>query len=79
MTESLRLTAVYEDGEDGWIVASVPELPGVLSQGRDLEEARRMIRSALADWLRWYVEDQRPAELPAVSGQHEELEVVIAP
>jgi len=76
--ESLKLTAVYEDGDDGWIVASVPEIPGVLSQGRDLDEARHMIRSALADWLRWYVEDQQPQETPPPTARREQLEVVIA-
>jgi len=78
VAESLKLTAVYEDGDDGWIVASIPEVPGVLSQGCDLAEARLMIRSALADWLRWYVADQRPAEAAPASARQERLEVVIA-
>lgn len=26
MNETLRLTIVYEDGGDGWIVASIPEV-----------------------------------------------------
>ena len=30
---SLRLTIVYETGDDGWIIASVPEVPGVHSHG----------------------------------------------
>ena len=34
MSESLRVTIVYEHGEDGWIVASIPEVPGANSQGR---------------------------------------------
>jgi predicted RNase H-like HicB family nuclease len=33
MSETLRLTIVYEDGGDGWIVASIPEVPGAHSQG----------------------------------------------
>lgn len=31
---------VYEDAEDGWIVASIPEVSGVFSQGRTRDEAR---------------------------------------
>jgi len=37
-----------------------------------------MIRSALVDWLRWYVEDQRPQEAAPASARRERLEVVIA-
>jgi predicted RNase H-like HicB family nuclease len=68
VSDTLDLTIVYEPGEDGWITVSIPEVPGVLSQGRTREEARKMILSALNDWLRFYVEDQRserPGEIPA--------------
>jgi hypothetical protein len=40
--EPLRLTITYEEpDEDGWIVASVLEVPGALSQGRSREERVR--------------------------------------
>ncbi len=42
-----KFTAIYEHTEDGWWVASVPEIPGAHSQGRTLEEAREMIRDAV--------------------------------
>ena len=41
-----RLTAIYERGEDRWIVVTCPEVPGAISQGRDMEEAREMIKDA---------------------------------
>jgi len=47
MSESLRLTIVYEEGKDGWIVASIPEVPGAHSQGRDRAEARENVIDAL--------------------------------
>jgi predicted RNase H-like HicB family nuclease len=47
VSESLRVTIVYEQGEDGWIVASVPEVPGANSQGRTREEARANVIDAL--------------------------------
>jgi predicted RNase H-like HicB family nuclease len=28
----LYITILYEEGDDGWIVSSIPEVPGVLSQ-----------------------------------------------
>jgi predicted RNase H-like HicB family nuclease len=43
----LDLTIVYEQGEDGWIVASIPEVAGVFSQGHTREEARANVIDAL--------------------------------
>jgi len=48
---TLRMTIVYEQGEDGWIVASVPEVPGTHSQGRTREEARANVIDALETML----------------------------
>jgi predicted RNase H-like HicB family nuclease len=47
MSETLHLTIVYEDGNDGWIVASIPEVPGAHSQGHSREEARANVIDAL--------------------------------
>jgi predicted RNase H-like HicB family nuclease len=48
MGEVLNLTIVYEPGDDGWITVSIPEIPGVLSQGRTHKEARENVIDALA-------------------------------
>lgn len=40
MGESLRVTIVYEPGEDSSIVASIPEVHSAHGQGRTREEAR---------------------------------------
>ena len=47
MSESLRVTIVFEQGEDGWIVASIPEVPGANSQGKTREEAWQNVIDAL--------------------------------
>jgi predicted RNase H-like HicB family nuclease len=47
MSESLQFTIVFEVGEEGWIVASVPEVPGAHSQGRNRDEARANVIDAL--------------------------------
>src|SRR5262245_30058938 len=47
MSESLQVTIVYEQGEEGWVVASIPEVPGAHSQGRTREEARANVIDAL--------------------------------
>ncbi len=43
----LELTVRYQDIEDGWVMASVIELPGVHTQGATYEEARENILDAL--------------------------------
>ncbi len=43
----IELTAIYEPQPDGWIAASIAEIPGVLTQGRTMEEAREMLADAL--------------------------------
>jgi predicted RNase H-like HicB family nuclease len=45
--EQLELTIVYEPGEGGWVIASIPEVAGVFSQGRTREEARANVIDAL--------------------------------
>ena len=47
VSESLELSIVFEDGGDGWIVASIPQVPGTHSQGRTREEARANVIDAL--------------------------------
>lgn len=51
---SSQLTVVYQQLEDGWIQAQVPELPGAVSQGRNLQEAREMIQEAVELLLETY-------------------------
>ena len=74
MSEALRLTIVYEQGEDGWIVASIPEVPGAHSQGKTREEARANAIDALRGIL-----ELRFGDHPTVVGADSEpLELVIA-
>lgn len=47
VVRELDLTIVYEPGEDGWIIASIPEVAGVFSQGHTREEARENVLEAL--------------------------------
>ena len=58
---------LYTPSEDGWIVAQAPELPGAVSQGRTIEEAREMIRDAIELLLESYRENaQRDAASNAI-------------
>lgn len=65
MSEPLRLTIVYEDGGGGWIIASVPEVPGMHSQGRTREEARAKVTVGARGLERGTGADSRPSRRTA--------------
>lgn len=48
---SFPVDVVYEDAGDGWIMASIPQVPGAFSQGRTRVEARENVRDALRELL----------------------------
>lgn len=52
-----EFNVLYTPVEDGWIMATVPELPGAVTQGRDLDEARTMIQEAVELLLQSYREN----------------------
>lgn len=66
------MTIVYEQGDDGWIVASIPEVPGVHSQGRTRAEGKANVIDALRGMLELRSGEQRPA-----AADSESLELVI--
>jgi predicted RNase H-like HicB family nuclease len=45
--EAINLTIHYEDAGDGWVLATIPEVPGAISQGRTRAEARTNVIDAL--------------------------------
>jgi predicted RNase H-like HicB family nuclease len=47
MSEIVRLTVRFEDAGEGWVLATIPEVPGAISQGRSREEARANVIDAL--------------------------------
>lgn len=44
-------TAVFSAGEDGTVYARVPDLPGCITTGRDLQDAIEQITDAASGWL----------------------------
>ena len=56
----MRYTVVLEQESDGGYVASVPALPGCVSQGDTRQEAMQNIREA----IELYIEDCRAAGDP---------------
>ena len=47
----------YTPIEDGWILAQAPEIPGAVTQGRTMDEARAMIKEAVELLLESYREN----------------------
>jgi predicted RNase H-like HicB family nuclease len=76
MSDALQLTIVYEpDPDSEWIMVSIPEVPGVISQGKTRSEAREMILDALAGMLELRAAEHRPQG----SGvERESLEILTA-
>ena len=60
----LEYHAAYFKIEDGWYMAQVLDFPGVVTQGRTLNSARRMVRDTLRDMAEWYMEDGKPLPRP---------------
>jgi predicted RNase H-like HicB family nuclease len=44
-----ELTIVFEPAEEGGFTAFIPEVPGAISQGETVEEAREMVLDALRE------------------------------
>lgn len=43
----MKFKVILEKDEDGWYVATVPSLPGCISQGKTKEEALKNIKEAI--------------------------------
>jgi predicted RNase H-like HicB family nuclease len=43
----MKFIVTLQPGEDGWIVAECPSLPGCVSQGHTVDEAMANIREAI--------------------------------
>jgi predicted RNase H-like HicB family nuclease len=62
-----RYTVVFEPAEEGGYVVTVPALPGLVTEGDTLEEAREMAKDA----IRGYLESLRKhdEEIPLEQGE----------
>ncbi len=58
--ERFELTAVFEPEEDGWFHGYIAELPGVITAGPSLEEAKRLLPDALREYLLSFQDESAP-------------------
>jgi len=47
----VELHIVFETDENGWVRATIEELPGVITCAPTQDEARELVRDALDEWL----------------------------
>lgn len=66
----LKYTAVFEPEDSGGYSATIPALPGCISQGETFEE----VLSNITEAAELYLEDLRDSEIP-----REEKPIVVSP
>ena len=62
-----RYTVLFEPAEEGGYVVTCPALPGLVTEGDTLEEARAMAADAIRGYLESLAKDGRP--MPAEDPQ----------
>jgi len=73
MTTTMVVKVHLYPGEDGYVVAECPALPGCVSQGKTREDALANIREAIEGWL----EVQEARGVPADGENVEVVEVAL--
>lgn len=69
ITQAYTYTAVFEPADEGGYIVTCPALPGVITEGDTLEEARVMVKDAIECYLESLQKDGLP--FPA-SEEHEQ-------
>jgi predicted RNase H-like HicB family nuclease len=67
-------TVIYELVKEGGYKATVPSLPGLITYGRDFEEARKMVREAILCHIEALAKEGK--EIPKERGLIQEKVVV---
>lgn len=63
----VELHVVFELDEQGWVRATVEELPGVITCAETMEEARELVRDALNEWLAALTSEERASISPTAT------------
>ena len=65
-----KLTIVFEPAEEGGYTAFIPEVPGAVSEGETVEEAREMVLDALHELTRYRREAALRSKDPQALVEH---------
>ena len=49
--ENLNYNLVFRPDPEGWFKVIVPSLPGCITYGKDLEEAKKMVKDAILGYI----------------------------
>ncbi|MBN2385170.1 type II toxin-antitoxin system HicB family antitoxin [bacterium] len=52
-----RFTVIFEPAEEGGYTVTVPTLPGLVTEGNNLEEAREMVKDAIRGYIECLMKD----------------------
>lgn len=58
-------TVIFEPNENGGYTVSVPALPGLVTEGQTIEEARAMAEDAIRCYLEGLIKDGEPIPVEA--------------
>ena len=76
-THSYRYTVIFEAAEEGGYVVTCPALPGLVTEGDTIEEARAMAADAIRCYLGSLKKDGQPFPIDDHHPLTEQVEVVI--
>lgn len=80
MANEYRYTVLFEPAEEGGYVATCPALPGLVTEGDTLDEAREMVKDAIRGYLESLAKDHLPVPADIKLRQEpvkEEIEVAV--
>jgi len=72
-----QYTAVFEPAQEGGYIVTVPALPGLVTEGDSLEEARAMVKDAIRGYLESLVKHGEEIPLEAGNASLERVAITI--
>lgn len=78
-TKEYSYTVLFEPAEEGGFVVTCPALPGLVTQGETIEEARAMAEDAIRGYLESVMKDGLPipADMPPAEPIRERVRVIL--
>ena len=70
-------TAVFEPAEEGGYIVSVPALPGLVTEGDTIEEARAMVKDAIRGYLESLLKHGEEIPIESGAANLERIEITI--
>jgi antitoxin HicB len=70
-------TAVFEPAVEGGYVVSVPALPGLVTEGDTIEEARAMVKDAIRGYIESLVKHGEEIPIESGTANVERVEITI--